>query len=79
MLLEAGAALDAKSNKGHTALHRASRRGQKEIVEMLLQGGADVNAKSKWSLTALDVAINERYDEIVKLLRKHGGVSIADK
>lgn len=36
---------DGTEEKGYTALHLASDRGQVDIVKLLLDNGADINAK----------------------------------
>jgi ankyrin repeat protein len=75
VLLANGAEVDAESNKGHTALHRAVARGCKQIAELLLAKGAKVNAKDKWGRTPLEVAVSEDHKDIVELLRRHSGVN----
>ncbi len=54
-LLAAGAAVDAKDEKGVTALMHASAEGHTQSVEALLDAGADVNAQASDGLTALMV------------------------
>lgn len=56
MLLNNGANVNAKTEFGHTALHRACARCQTDIVSILLERGADVNAKNHLGNTALIVA-----------------------
>ena len=52
-LLDKGANVNAKTEKGTTALMMASSTGQTDVVQMLLENGANVNAKTSYSLTAL--------------------------
>ena len=44
--------MNAKDNKGSTALIAASGTGDTEIVSMLVEMGADVNAKDNYGVTA---------------------------
>ncbi len=53
--LAAGAEVDAKDEKGVTALMHASAEGHTESVEVLLDAGADVDAQANDGLTALMV------------------------
>ena len=54
-LLAAGAEVDAKDEKGVTALMHASAESHTQSVEVLLAAGADVNAKANDGLSALMV------------------------
>ncbi len=45
-LLKRGDYIDATDRGGETALHKACKCGQTELVELLIQYGADVNLKS---------------------------------
>lgn len=82
----AHAHVDARDNKGRTALSHAAENGQLEIVDVLLKNGASVSAR-QWSLsgwaegiypyhnsgaTALWHATRSRHLEIVKLLLEYG-------
>lgn len=42
-LLDRGAAIDAATKKGNTALHIASLAGQEAVVKLLVQNGAQVS------------------------------------
>ena len=44
LLIEKGADVNAKSNRGYTPLHEASDHGKIEIIDLLIAKGADVNA-----------------------------------
>lgn len=66
--LKAGADVNAKNNKGETALIGASKNGYLEIVTMLIANKADVNAKDSYSNTALMRASEFGHLEIVKIL-----------
>ena len=54
-MLAAGAEVDAKDEKGVTALMHASAEGHTQSVEALLDAGADVDAQASDGLTALMV------------------------
>lgn len=45
-LLQRGAAIDAATKKGNTALHIASLAGQEAVVKLLVQNGAQVSIES---------------------------------
>ena len=45
VLLEAGAAINAKNEADFTALHGAAFRGLNEVVEYLVEQGADIDAR----------------------------------
>lgn len=44
-LLDKGAAIDAATKKGNTALHIASLAGQETVVKLLVQNGAQVSGE----------------------------------
>ena len=44
MLLDRGAAIEARNTSGETALHQAVFGGDIQIVRFLLEHGADINA-----------------------------------
>ncbi len=69
--IAAGADVNAKLDRGYTALQGAAGRGHKEIAELLIAEGANVNAKVNGGETPLDRA--KRHPETADLLRKHGG------
>jgi cytohesin len=71
--LAAGADVNAKLDRGYTALQFAAGRGHKEIAELLIAEGADVNAKDDDGDTPLDQAILDKQTETADLLRKHSG------
>ena len=69
--LATGADVNAKLDRGYTALHYAVGNGRREVVNLLLANGADVNAKDDVDGdTPLDSAYKK---QIRDLLRKHGG------
>lgn len=70
MLIDAGAKLNKKDNKGDTALMYAAKYRQKDIVKMLINAGAKLNKKNNEGDTALALAQMRGYKDIVKLLNQ---------
>ncbi len=70
-LLAAGAEVDAKDEKGVTALMHASAEGHIQSVEALLDAGADVDAQASDGLTALMVVARGK-TEIARALLDAG-------
>ena len=77
-LLDRGAAVDAVTVSGVTALLYASQDGHLKIVRCLVErGGANVNAaKSTSGYTALMCASQEGHLEIVRCLVERGGANV---
>lgn len=82
-LIEMGANLEIRGQKGWTALHNAASGGEtgyKDIAKALLDTGASVDALSETMLTPLHEAAGKSLHEIVKLLVDHGAnVNARDK
>ncbi len=68
MLLDRGAAVDARDGDGNTPLHSAADAG---AVEELLAAGADVNAQDKDGAVPLQIAIGVGNVAVVKTLLDH--------
>ncbi|MBR0169109.1 MAG: TIR domain-containing protein, partial [Synergistaceae bacterium] len=70
--INAGADVNAKNNKGATALIQAAMLGHTATAELLLKNGADINAKNKYGCTALMYAAFDGYPEIAEILITYG-------
>ncbi len=69
MLLENGADVNAKCEKGLTALMVACIKGNINIVNLLLEKGADVNAKiNDFHCSSLFYAIQNGHTKIMQIL-----------
>jgi ankyrin repeat protein len=66
--LAAGADVNAKLDRGYTALHYAAHEGHKEIAQLLIGAGADVNAKDDDGHAPLTQAAIDGHKKIVELL-----------
>jgi ankyrin repeat protein len=69
--LKEGSDVNAKDDKGNTALILAVERGHLEVVKLLLENHADVNVKASGE-TALDIAQRNRFNEMYTVLRSNG-------
>eukprot|EP01087_Luapelamoeba_hula_P018391 TRINITY_DN5917_c1_g3_i1.p1 TRINITY_DN5917_c1_g3~~TRINITY_DN5917_c1_g3_i1.p1 ORF type:complete len:481 (-),score=79.01 TRINITY_DN5917_c1_g3_i1:433-1875(-) len=82
-LIESGANLEIKGQKGWTALHNAASggdKGYKEVAEGLLKAGASVDALSETMLTPLHEAAGKSLVDLVSLLVSHkANVNARDK
>jgi ankyrin repeat protein len=67
LLLQSGAVINHRDNRGFTALHRAAEMGHVEIVKILLANGADRSIEAE-SHTALSLAQAQNSVEIIELL-----------
>ena len=72
LLVDLGADVNAKDDKGSTALIEASYGGDRETVSTLVEIGADMNAKDNYGNTALILASDEGYTDTVSILLKNG-------
>jgi hypothetical protein len=71
-LLAMGAKINAKDNKGRTALMEAAFVGDTKMIELLLNKGADMDATDNQGETALTLAGDRGLVEVVDLLTKKG-------
>lgn len=76
-LIDEGADVNAREQRGATALTEAVYYGHLSVVKELLSRGADVNAGSEEG-TALDIATRKRSPAIADLLRHHGGRRVCE-
>jgi ankyrin repeat protein len=74
LLLAKGASVEAKDNKGSTALMMAaiSDINPAPVVKLLLKKGANAEAQDNNGDTALKLATTAGNAEVVKLLREKG-------
>ena len=70
--LAGGDDVNARDDKGKTALVIAATNGQAEICQLLLAAGADVNARDENGNSALSWATHHEHTEIVNLLIHSG-------
>ncbi|XP_067454225.1 CARD- and ANK-domain containing inflammasome adapter protein [Thunnus thynnus] len=70
LLLQRGARLDLKDNKGHTALHRAASRGHTEIVRALIKAGTLNYTLDLQGKTPIHLAAENEHLNSVKVLVK---------
>lgn len=68
-LLEHGAPVNAKQERGWTALHAAAQHGDRAMVELLLKYGANPNSKNDDGLTAEQVAEEKGHIDVAERLR----------
>eukprot|EP01028_Stygiella_incarcerata_P011887 TRINITY_DN700_c0_g1_i1.p1 TRINITY_DN700_c0_g1~~TRINITY_DN700_c0_g1_i1.p1 ORF type:complete len:1382 (-),score=385.43 TRINITY_DN700_c0_g1_i1:1733-5362(-) len=72
LLLDAGAPIDSRDDKGRTPLHYACLRGQHIVVRLLVARGADVNVGDGTGKTPLHFAsYSGDSDSIVELVQSH--------
>ncbi|MBM3727445.1 MAG: hypothetical protein FJW40_18735 [Acidobacteria bacterium] len=75
LLLERGADVNLRGNKGHTALMTAAAavRRSPDMVRALLKAGADPNIVDAQGQTALDWARKQGETELAAIIREAGG------
>lgn len=82
-LLNAGANIETKDDKGNTALSRAAFRGDLPMVKMLLDAGANKDSRNQEGKTPLRLAIasifsNKAREIAMTLIRGGADVNLAD-
>jgi hypothetical protein len=74
-LLDQGADVNARDERGRTALTEATFYGNAPVIKELVLRGADVNAISDEG-TSLDIAVNTKHEAIAELLKHYGAKSV---
>ncbi len=74
LLLDKGAAIEAKAEDGCTPLSTAAFNGHVDVVKLLLDRGAAVEGKHKDSVTPLAMAAQQGHIGVVRLLIEKGAV-----
>jgi len=78
-LLTQGANVNARNDKGETALIRASESGHPKVVNLLIKNRADVNARNDRGETALiRASIWNRYAVVQLLLSAGANINLTD-
>ena len=72
LLLDKGAAIEAKDKDGGTPLYIASRYGHEAVAKLLLDNGATIEAKDKDGGTPLYIASRNGHEAVTKLLLDNG-------
>lgn len=71
-LLDAGVGVDVRDIiNDETALHKASRRGFVDCVQLLLDCGADIKAKNRLGQDAHEICSASSSDQIAQVLSRH--------
>jgi len=68
VLLQNGADVNTKNNRGLSALHYAARLGVPSVNKLLLEAGANPTAKTNDGKTPADMAKEAGYDDVVAIL-----------
>lgn len=72
LLINAGAAVNAKDDEGMSPLHAAAKNGYLDVAKMLIDNGAEVNATDKQKQTPLHAAAENGQAEMCELLLNNG-------
>jgi len=72
LLAAPGLALEAREERGATALHVVAQTGNEAIARRLLQSGADRDARDRDGLTPADIAVRSRHAGLSTLLAGGG-------
>ncbi|MDP3911671.1 MAG: ankyrin repeat domain-containing protein [Gemmatimonadales bacterium] len=72
LLVNAGAAIDARQQEGFTPLHGAVHQGNLEMTRLLLAHGADPKLQNDAGKSAIGLAAEANHAAILKLLKGRG-------
>ncbi|XP_064642826.1 ankyrin-3-like isoform X2 [Lineus longissimus] len=72
LLLDRGADIETKTNRGSTPLYLASQNGHENVVTLLLDRGADIETKENLGFTPLLIASQNGHENVVTLLLDRG-------
>jgi ankyrin repeat protein len=77
LLLDHGAAIDARDRQGRTALHRVAERGQLSAAQLLVSRRASVDLADAAGMTPLHLAVKEGHAAVAALLLERGADVLA--
>jgi ankyrin repeat protein len=71
VILQAGVNINAKSDDGETALHKAAfDQEETGVVQLLMESGIDIDAKNKAGKTALNLAEEKKHWDIGRVIKQ---------
>ncbi len=70
-LLQHGAHVNHRNDRGLTPLHYACGEGHLNVVQFLLSQNCDINGQSRTGKTALHKAVLGKHSDVVQMLLKH--------
>jgi ankyrin repeat protein len=73
LLVEAGAEVNARQDKGFMPIHAAAQNGDLEMARLFLDRGADPMARNDEGKSAIGIAADAGNTEMVKLLKNRKG------
>lgn len=80
MLLDAGAQVNVKDNRGNLPLHHAAMKGHSAIIKTLMEAGSEINVQEKNGWSPLHCAAYWCHPEAVEVLIEHGcDISLLNK